>query len=122
MAAIASANAAMGIFQTYMTNKVGQYVMRDLRDAVYAHLQGMSLRFFTGTRTGEIQSRVSNDVGGIQQVVTTTLSDTIANIVILASTIVAMLFLSWQLTLVAVATVPFYFVHGPVGGPETAGD
>ena len=109
MIAIASANAAMGIFQTYMTNKVGQYVMRDLRDAVYAHLQGMSLRFFTGTRTGEIQSRVSNDVGGIQQVVTTTLSDTIANIAILASTLGAMLFLSWQLTIVAVATVPLYF-------------
>ena len=109
MIAIASANAAMGIFQTYMTNKVGQYVMRDLRDAVYTHLQGMSLRFFTGTRTGEIQSRVSNDVGGIQQVVTTTLSDTIANIAILASTLGAMVFLSWQLTLVAVATVPLYF-------------
>ena len=109
MIGIAAINAAMGIVQTYMTNKVGQYVMRDLRDAVYAHLQGMSLRFFTGTRTGEIQSRVSNDVGGIQQVVTTTLSDTIANIAILASTLGAMVFLSWQLTLVAVATVPLYF-------------
>ena len=109
MIGIAAINAAMGIFQTYMTNKVGQYVMRDLRDAVYAHLQGMALRFFTSTRTGEIQSRVSNDVGGIQQVVTTTLSDTIANIAILASTLGAMVFLSWQLTLVAVATVPLYF-------------
>ena len=109
MIGIAACNAAMGIVQTYMTNKVGQYVMRDLRDAVYVHLQGMSLRFFTGTRTGEIQSRVSNDVGGIQQVVTTTLSDTIANIAILASTLGAMVFLSWQLTLVAVATVPLYF-------------
>ena len=109
MIAIAAANATLGIFQTYMTNKVGQYVMRDLRDAVYAHLQGMSLRFFTGTRTGEIQSRVSNDVGGIQSVVTTTLSDTIANIAILASTVGTMVILSWQLTLVAVATVPLYF-------------
>ena len=109
MIAIAAANAGMGVFQTYMTNKVGQCVMRDLRDAVYAHLQGMSLRFFTGTRTGEIQSRVSNDVGGIQSVVTTTLSDAIANVAILASTLGAMLFLSWQLTLVAVATVPLYF-------------
>ena len=109
MIAIAAANAAMGIFQTYMTNKVGQHVMRDLRDAVYTHLQGMSLRFFTGTRTGEIQSRVSNDVGGIQSVVTTTLSDAIANVAILASTLGAMVFLSWQLTLVAVATVPLYF-------------
>ena len=109
MVAIAAANAGMGVFQTYMTNKVGQYVMRDLRDAVYVHLQGMSLRFFTATRTGEIQSRVSNDVGGIQSVVTTTLSDTIANIAILASTLGAMVILSWQLTLVAIATVPIYF-------------
>ena len=84
-------------------------MMRDLRDAVYVHLQGMSLRFFTGTRTGEIQSRVSNDVGGIQSVVTTTLSDTIANVAILTSTLAAMVILSWQLTIVAVATVPLYF-------------
>ena len=109
MIGIATVNAALGIIQTYMTNKVGQYVMRDLRDAVYAHLQGMSLRFFTSTRTGEIQSRVSNDVGGIQSVVTNTLSDTIANIAILASTVGVMVLLSWQLTLVAVATVPLYF-------------
>ena len=109
MGSIAVSNAALGVCQTYMTNKVGQYVMRDLRDDVYAHLQGMSLRFFTGTRTGEIQSRVSNDVGGVQQVVTSTLSDTLSNIVILASTLAAMLILSWQLTIVAVITVPFYF-------------
>ncbi len=110
MAAIAVSNAAMGVYQTYMTNKVGQYVMRDLRDSVYAHLQGMSLRFFTGTRTGEIQSRLSNDVGGIQSVVTSTLTDTLSNTVILLSTLVAMLILSWQLTVVAVITVPFYFI------------
>ena len=110
MASIAAANAGLGVCQTYMTNKVGQYVMRDLRDSVYAHLQGMALRFFTNTRTGEIQSRVSNDVGGVQQVVTTTLSDTLSNVVILLSTLVAMLILSWQLTVVAVITVPFYFI------------
>ena len=109
MIGIAAANAALGIIQTYMTNKVGQYVMRDLRDAVYTHLQCMSMRFFTGTRTGEIQSRVSNDVGGIQSVVTNTLSDTIANIAILASTLGVMMLLSWQLTVVAVASVPLYF-------------
>ena len=109
MVAIAAINAGLGIIQTYMTNKVGQYVMRDLRDAVYSHLQGMSLRFFTSTRTGEIQSRVSNDVGGIQSVVTNTLSDTIANIAILASTLGVMVLLSWQLTVVAVASVPLYF-------------
>ena len=110
MVLIAVSNGVLGIVQTYMTNQVGQNVMRDLRDRVYAHLQGMSLGFFTGTRTGEIQSRVSNDVGGIQTAVTTTLTDTIANVVIFLSTLVAMAILSWELTLVAVATVPFFFV------------
>ena len=110
MTSIAIANGLMGVLQTYTTNKVGQSVMRDLRDAVYAHLQGMSLGFFTSTRTGEIQSRVSNDVGGIQSVVTSTLTDTLSNTVIFLSTLVAMLILSWQLTIVAVATVPFFFV------------
>ena len=110
MAAVAIVNGVMGVIQTYMTNKVGQNVMRDLRDAVYAHLQGMSLNFFTGTRTGEIQSRVSNDVGGIQNVVTSTLTDTLSNTVIFLSTLIAMLIMSWQLTIVAVATVPFFFV------------
>ena len=109
MSSIAILNGVMGVVQTYMTNQVGQSVMRDLRDAVYVHLQGMSLGFFTSTRTGEIQSRVSNDVGGIQSVVTSTLTDTISNTVIFLSTIVAMLVLSWQLTVVAVATVPFFF-------------
>ena len=110
MTSIAILNGVMGVIQTYVTNKVGQSVMRDLRDAVYAHLQGMSLGFFTSTRTGEIQSRVSNDVGGIQSVVTSTLTDTLSNTVIFLSTLVAMLILSWQLTIVAVATVPFFFV------------
>ena len=109
MAIIAAANGILGVAQTYMTQKVGQYVMRDLRDAVYAHLQGMPLRFFTGTRTGEIQSRVTNDVTGVQQVVTATASDTLFNIVSLTSSVIAMVILSWQLTLVAVFTVPLYF-------------
>ena len=109
MTSIAIANGLMGVVQTYMTNSVGQSVMRDLRDRVYAHLQGMSLGFFTSTRTGEIQSRISNDVGGIQSVVTSTLTDTLSNTVIFLSTLVAMLILSWQLTIVAVATVPFFF-------------
>ena len=110
MTGIAVASGGLGIAQTYITNKVGQSVMRDLRDSVYAHLQGMSLGFFTGTRTGEVQSRISNDVGGVQTVVTSTVSDAIANIVILTSTLVAMLILSWQLTVVAVATAPVFFV------------
>jgi len=109
MSSIAIANGLMGVLQVYMTNHVGQSVMRDLRDSVYAHLQGMSLGFFTSTRTGEIQSRISNDVGGIQSVGTSTLTDTLSNTVIFLSTLVAMLILSWQLTIVAVATVPFFF-------------
>ena len=109
MTSIAIANGIMGVIQTYMTTHVGQSVKRDLRDSVYAHLQGMSLGFFTSTRTGEIQSRISNDVGGIQAVVTSTLTDTLSNTVIFLSTLVAMLILSWQLTIVAVATVPFFF-------------
>ena len=109
MAIIATANGILGVAQTYMTQRVGQYVMRDLRDAVYAHLQGMPLRFFTGTRTGEIQSRVTNDVTGVQQVVTATASDTLFNIVSLTSSVIAMVILSWQLTVVAVFTVPLYF-------------
>lgn len=110
MSVIAIATGGLGIVQTYMTNKVGQSVMRDLRDTLYRHLQGMSLGFFTGTRTGEIQSRVSNDVVGVQTVVTSTISDTLSNTVILLSTLVAMLILSWQLTLVAIATVPVFFI------------
>ncbi len=110
MASIAVASGGLGVVQTYLTNKVGQNVMRDLRDTLYRHLQTMSLGFFTGTRTGEIQSRVSNDVVGIQTVVTSTVSDTIANTVIFVSTLVAMVVLSWQLALVAVATAPVFFI------------
>ena len=82
--------------------------MRDLRGRLYRHLQRQPLSFFTDTRTGEIQSRVSNDVGGVQTVVTNTVSDTIANAVIFLSTLVAMSILSWQLTLVAMGTVPVF--------------
>ena len=110
MCAVAVANGVFGVAQTYMTHRVGQHVMRDLRDTLYRHLQGMSLRFFSSTRTGVVQSRVSNDVAGVQTVVTSTISDTISNSVILLSTLIAMLVLSWQLTLVAVATVPVFFV------------
>ena len=117
MSAIAVSGGTLGILQSYLTNKLGQGVMRDLRDTLYGHLQGMSLGFFTGTRTGEIQSRVSNDVMGVQTVVTSTVSDTIANTVILSSTLVAMVILSWQLTLVAIAMAPVFFVLTKFVGP-----
>ena len=109
MAVIPIVNGAIGILQTYETTRVGQLVMRDLRDRLYAHLQTLPLAFFTGTKTGEIQSRLANDVGGVQSVVTTTASTILANVVIFISTIVAMVILSWQLTIVAVITVPAFF-------------
>ena len=109
MAGITIVSGGLGIVQTYLTNVVGQRVMRDLRDTLYRHLQSLSLGFFTDTRTGEIQSRVADDVGGVQRVVTNTVSDVISNSVILISTVVAMLVLSWELTIVAVASAPFFF-------------
>jgi len=109
MAAVPIVNGAIGILQTYETTRVGQLVMRDLRDRLYAHLQTLSLAFFTGTKTGEIQSRLANDVGGVQTVVTTTASTILANVVTFVSSIVAMIIISWQLTIVAVITVPAFF-------------
>jgi ATP-binding cassette subfamily B protein len=109
MAIIPIVNGAIGILQTYETTHVGQSVMRDLRDRLYSHLQTLPLAFFTGTKTGEIQSRLANDVGGVQTVVTTTASSILANVVIFVSTVVAMLILSWQLTIVALITVPAFF-------------
>jgi ATP-binding cassette subfamily B protein len=109
MAAVPLVNGAIGILQTYETTKVGQLVMRDLRERLYSHLETLSLAFFTGTKTGEIQSRLANDVGGVQTVVTTTASSILANVVIFVSTIVAMVIISWQLTIVAVITVPAFF-------------
>jgi ATP-binding cassette, subfamily B, bacterial len=100
--------AAIGVVQTYFTTVVGQRVMQDLRNRLFEHLQSMSLRFFTATRTGELQSRLQNDVGGVQNVVTNTASSVLANIVTVLSTLVAMLILSWQLTLLALGIVPLF--------------
>jgi ATP-binding cassette subfamily B protein len=109
MAAIPIVSGVIGIGQTYLSNIVGQRVMQDFRNSLYSHLQRMPLRFFTSTRTGEIQSRLSNDVGGVQSVVTDTASSVLANVVIVISTVVAMALLSWQLTLLSLGTLPFFF-------------
>ena len=106
----------LGIVQTWATNIVGQRVMRDLRDRLYAHLQRLSLGFFTDTRTGEIQSRIANDVGGIQNAVTNTLSSVLANVVTVISTLIAMTVLSWQLAVVSIVTVPFFFLLSAIVG------
>jgi len=98
----------IGVGQTYANNLVGQRVMRDLRNNLYNHLQAMSLRFFSGTRTGEIQSRLSNDVGGVQSVITNTATSVVSNITTTLSTIVAMFIISWQLTLISLALLPLF--------------
>jgi ATP-binding cassette subfamily B protein len=109
MVAVPVVSGLLGIWQTYLSNIVGQRVMQDLRNSLYAHLQRMHLRFFTSTRTGEIQSRLSNDVGGVQSVVTDTASGVLSSVVIVISTVVTMLILSWQLTLLSLGTLPFFF-------------
>lgn len=100
----------LGLWQTYANNVIGQNVMQDLRNSLYAHLQHMPLRFFTSTRTGEIQSRLSNDVGGVQGVLTDTASSIFSNIATVVSTVIVMLVLSWELTLLTLAILPFFLV------------
>lgn len=116
MVAIPLVSSALGVLQTYLATSVGQQVMQDLRNRLYEHLQSMSLRFFTATRTGELQSRLQNDVGGVQSVVTNTASSVLSNVVTVGSTVVAMVILSWQLTLLALGVVPvFVFLTWRVG-------
>jgi ATP-binding cassette subfamily B protein len=116
MIVIPIVSSLIGIGQTYLNNKVGQSVMRDLRAALYRHLQAMPLRFFTETRTGEIQSRMSNDVGGIQSVVTDTAASVTNNVAVVVSTIIAMLFIDGRLTALSLAILPiFAFVANRVG-------
>jgi ATP-binding cassette subfamily B protein len=108
MIAIPIITGAIGIGQTYLANIVGQRVMQDFRNALYSHLQRMPLRFFTSTRTGEIQSRLSNDVGGVQSVVTDTAANILSNVVTIISTLIAMILLSWQLTVLSLFMLPFF--------------
>ncbi|HEY3992778.1 MAG TPA: ABC transporter ATP-binding protein [Ktedonobacteraceae bacterium] len=98
----------IGVAQTYLNNIIGQNVMRDFRNKLYIHMQSMSLRFFTSTRTGEIQSRLSNDVNGIEDVVTNTGTSIVSNISTVISTIIAMLVLSPLLTLISLGLLPLF--------------
>ena len=103
-------NGLLGLWQTYTNNFVGQKVMQDLRNSLYEHLQHMPLRFFTSTRTGEIQSRLSNDVEGVQEVLTDTASSILSNITTVVSTLVVMFILSWELTVLSLAVMPVFLV------------
>ncbi|NMH80210.1 ABC transporter ATP-binding protein [Pseudonocardia xinjiangensis] len=108
MVAVPVVTALIGVYQTYQTTLLGNRVMADLRSRLFEHLQRMDLAFFTATRTGAIQSRLANDVGGVQSVLSETASSILGNVVTVVAALIAMLLLSWELTLVAVALTPLF--------------
>ncbi|MET0423212.1 MAG: ABC transporter ATP-binding protein [Actinoplanes sp.] len=106
MVAVAAVTAALGVVQTWISTGVGQRVMHRLRVDVFTHLQRQSIGFFTRTRTGEVQSRITNDIGGMESVVTSTATSVAANLTTVVATAVAMAALSWQLSLVSLVVLP----------------
>jgi ATP-binding cassette, subfamily B, bacterial len=108
MIGIAIATAVLSVGQTWLSNLVGQRVMHDLRTRVYRHLQRLSLAFFTRTRTGEVQSRIANDIGGVQTVVTTTATSIASNLTTVIATVVAMFLLDWRLAVFALVLLPLF--------------
>jgi ATP-binding cassette, subfamily B, bacterial len=108
MVAIPIVTGAIGVAQTWQSNLIGQQVMHDLRSHVYDHLQRLSLAFFTRTRTGEVQSRISNDIGGVQSVVTTTATSIVSNLTTVIATAAAMILLDWRLAAAAFALLPVF--------------
>ncbi|MER6254562.1 ABC transporter ATP-binding protein [Streptomyces sp. NPDC001584] len=108
--------SVFGVLQTLISTTVGQRVMHDLRTAVYAQLQRMPLAFFTRTRTGEVQSRIANDIGGMQATVTSTATSLVSNLTAVIASVVAMLALDWRLTLVSLLLLPvFVWISRRVG-------
>jgi ATP-binding cassette subfamily B protein len=121
MIAISIATGVLGVLQTYLSNLVGQQVMHDLRSAVYRHLQRLSLAFFTRTRTGEIQSRIANDIGGVETVVTSTATSIVSNLTTVIATIIAMFLLDWRLAVFSLGLLPFFvFLTRRVGRQRRA--
>jgi ATP-binding cassette subfamily B protein len=110
MIALPIVSGLIGVGQTYLNTLIGQHVMQDLRNALYGHLQRMPLRFFTSTRTGENQARLSSDVSGVQRVVTDTATSIVSNLAIALSTVVAMWLISWQMTLISLGLLPVFLV------------
>jgi len=106
MVAVAALTAALGVVQTWVSTRIGQQVMHRLRTDVFTHLQRQSIAFFTKTRTGEVQSRITNDVGGLQSVVTSTATTIAANLTTTVATAVAMVALSWRLSLISLVVLP----------------
>jgi ATP-binding cassette subfamily B protein len=106
MVAVAAITSAFGVIQTWISTKVGQHVMHGLRTSVFSHLQRQSIAFFTRTRTGEVQSRITNDIGGMESVVTSTATSIASNLTTAVATAVAMVALSWQLSLISLVVMP----------------
>ncbi len=104
------AGGLVGVGQNYLNTLIGQRVMFDIRNQMYRHLQCMSLRFYTDTKIGEIMSRLLSDVGGVQNVVTNVMVSLVTNVITLASTLVLIFSMSWQLSLLAVAILPFFIL------------
>jgi ATP-binding cassette, subfamily B, bacterial len=105
---IAVVTGVLGVVQAWLSNVVGQRVMHDLRAAVYRHLQRLSLAFFTRTRTGEVQSRIANDIGGVERVVTSTATSIVSNVTTVVAAVVAMFLLDWRLAIFSLALVPVF--------------
>jgi ATP-binding cassette subfamily B protein len=108
--------SAFSLGYGYLPLLVGQHLMRDLRNRLNDHLQGMSLRFWTRTRTGEVQSRLVSDVGGVQNVLSDTAASVLSNVTTVLSTLVAMIYMDWRLTLLSVGILPlFAFISAKIG-------
>jgi ATP-binding cassette subfamily B protein len=106
MVAVAAITSAFGVVQTWISTKVGQQVMHGLRTSVFTHLHRQSIAFFTRTRTGEVQSRITNDIGGMESVVTNTATSIASNLTTVVATVVAMVALSWRLSLISLVVLP----------------
>src|SRR6266480_4091740 len=106
MVAVAAVTSVFGVIQTWISTKVGQHVMHELRTSVFGHLQRQSIAFFTRTRTGEVQSRITNDIGGMESVVTSTATSIASNLTTAVGTAVAMAALSWRLSLISLVVMP----------------
>jgi len=117
MIGIPVVSGLISVAQRYLSARVGEGIICDLRQAMYDHLQRMSLRFFTRTRSGEIVSRFNNDVVGAQSAVTGTMPDIVTNGITLVSTLVVMIAIEWRLALLSVAVLPLFLLPARrVGG------
>ena len=115
------ASTGLTLYYGYLSILVGQRIMRDLRNQLYDHLQGMALKFFADTRTGEIQSRLANDVGGVQSVLSDTAATVLSNVTTVLSTLAAMVIMDWRLTLLSVGILPLVAWIGEWVGDRARG-